>query len=472
MADPYDICVIGAGSAGLTVAAAAAQFGERVVLIEKGRMGGECLNTGCVPSKALIAAARHAHAFTAGEPFGIAAAKPDVDFAQVHRHVRGVIAAIAPHDSEERFEGLGVRVIRTAARFSDRQTIDAGGEPIRARRFVVATGSLPTVPGIPGLDQVSHVTSETIFDNSVLPRHLLVIGGGPVGLELAQAHRRLGSNVTVIEALEPLGKDDPELARVVLDRLEEEGVVVHAKSTVTRVGRNGEEIEAEFQRDGQKTRIAGSHLLIAVGRTPTMEGLGLDAAGIAFSTRGITVDKALKTTNPRVYAIGDVIGGPRFTHVAAYHAGLVVRNALFRLPVSASTDHIPWVTFTDPELAQVGLTEAAARERGEAVTVVRRAFRDNDRAHTERRTEGLIKVVVGRGGRIFGASIVGPEAGELIHVWALAIASRLTLRSLVGMVAPYPTLGEISRQAAVAHYAPLASNPWVRRLVGVLKWLP
>lgn len=472
MADPYDICVIGAGSAGLTVAAAAAQFGERVVLIEKGRMGGECLNTGCVPSKALIAAARHAHAFTTGEPFGIAAARPQVDFARVHQHVRGVIAAIAPHDSEERFEGLGVRVVRSAARFTDRQTIEAGGETITARRFVIATGSLPTVPAIPGLDQVSYFTNETIFDNSVLPRHLVVIGGGPVGLELAQAHRRLGSEVTVIEALEPLGKDDPELARVVLDQLQREGVVIHANSAVTQVARKGEEVGVEFERDGQRMWMTGSHLLVAVGRTANLEGLGLDTAGIAFSKRGITVDKGLKTTNHRVYAIGDAIGGLQFTHVAAYHAGLVVRSALFRLPVHASTDHIPWVTFTDPELAHVGVTEAAARERGEAVTVLRRSFRDNDRAQTECRTEGLIKVVAGRGGRILGASIVGPEAGELIHLWALAVASRLKLTSLVGMVAPYPTLGEMSRVAAVAHYAPLASNPWVRRLIGVLKWLP
>ncbi|HUF44657.1 MAG TPA: FAD-dependent oxidoreductase [Aestuariivirgaceae bacterium] len=470
MAIACDLCVIGAGSAGLAVAAAAAQFGERVVLIEKAKMGGDCLNYGCVPSKALIAAARQAYCVSAGGGFGIAAAEPRIDFAAVHDHVHGVIASIAPTDSQERFEKLGVRVIRAAARFTDPQTVVAGGEEIRARRFVIATGSTPAVPPIPGLDKVDYFTNETIFDNRTLLERLIVIGAGPVGLELAQAHRRLGCEVTVVEAMQPLANDDPELVQVVLERLAKEGVEIVARASVTRLARAGKAIEVTFTREDKSVTLSGSHLLIAAGRAPTVAGLGLEAAGIAYSKKGITVDAGLRTSNRKVYAIGDVTGGLQFTHVASYHAGLVIRNALFGLPVRASNDHIPRVTFTDPELAHVGLSEKEAKARGETVSVVSAPFRDNDRAQAERATEGLIKVVAGRRGRILGATIVGKGAGELILPWGLAISSRLTLKAMVDTVVAYPTMGEIGRRAAISHYSGLAENPWVRRLIGVVKW--
>lgn len=470
MADCFDLCVIGAGSAGLTVAAAAAQFGERVVLIERGKMGGDCLNYGCVPSKALIAAANHAHAVVAGKPFGIAAAKPEVDFAKVYDHVHGVIAAIAPHDSQERFERLGVKVIRAAGRFTDPGTVEAGGASIRARRFVIATGSSPAVPAIPGLGEVAFDTNETIFDHRTRPGRLIVIGAGSIGLELAQAHRRLGSEVVVIEAFEPLAREDPELVRVMLDRLVAEGVTIKARTRVLRVDGRGKELEVEIEHAGKTGRIGGDRLLVATGRKPNIEGLGLDVAGIEHSPRGITVDQGLRTTNRKVYAIGDVVGGLQFTHVAAWHAGLVLRSALFRLPVRASTDHIPRVTFTDPELVQVGLTEAEACKRGGQIDVLRWPFGDNDRAQAERRTEGLIKVVVGRRGRIVGAGIVGAHAGELIQPWGLAITSRLAIRSMVDMVVAYPTLSDITRRVAITRFAGLATDPWIRRLISVLKW--
>lgn len=470
MAIVCDLCVIGAGSAGLSVAAAAAQFGERVVLIEKAKMGGDCLNYGCVPSKAMIAAARHAHCVTAGASFGIVAAEPGIDFAAVHDHVHGVIAAIAPHDSQQRFESLGVQVIRSPAQFTDPRTVLAGGEEIRARRFVIATGSRPAVPAIPGLDAVEYFTNETVFDNRTAPQRLIVIGAGPVGLELAQAHRRLGCEVVVVEAREPLANEDAELVQPVLDQLSSEGVKIFASADVSRVARAGKAIEVTFTRKGKSATISGSHLLVATGRAPAVADLGLESAGIVYSNKGITVDARLRTSNRKVYAIGDVTGGLQFTHVASYHAGLVIKSALFGLPVRASNDHIPRVTFTDPELAHVGLTETQAKARGGTVSVLRSPFLGNDRAQAERRTEGLIKVVAGRRGRILGATIVGKGAGELILPWGLAISSRLTLKAMVDTVVAYPTMGEISRRAAIEQYSGLAANHWVRRLIRVVKW--
>ena len=350
-----DICVIGAGSGGLTVAAAAASFGVPVVLIEKGEMGGDCLNTGCVPSKALIAAAKHAHAFSTGAPFGIAAQVPGIDFAKVNAHVHDVIAGIAPHDSQERFEGLGVTVIRAEARFTDRDTVVAGDTTIKARRFVIAAGSSPAVPPIDGLVDVPYLTNETVFDLKECPQHLIIVGGGPIGMEMAQAHRRLGANVTVLEATKALPKDDPENAKIVLDTIRAEGVDLREGVTVKSVASDGAGVIVTVETgEGTEERIAGSHILVAAGRRPNLAGLNLEAAGIAADKKGITVDAGLRTSNRRAYAIGDIAGGLQFTHVAGYHAGLVIRSILFRLPVKVKTPIIPWVTYTDPELAQIG----------------------------------------------------------------------------------------------------------------------
>ncbi len=462
----YDIAVIGAGSGGLSVAAAAAQFGRKVVLFEKGKMGGDCLNYGCVPSKALIAAAKQAHGVRSGGKFGVAAQEPVIDFQAVHDYVHRVIAAIEPNDSQERFEKLGVHVVRAEARFRDRASIEADGKVYTARRFVIATGSRAAIPPIPGLAEVPYFTNETLFENTVRPAHLVVIGGGPVGLEMAQAHRRLGSRVTVIEALDPLGKDDPELTGVVIKALISEGVDILARTPVKSVHKTKAGIAVAT--DGRGT-IEGSHILVAAGRIANVEGLNLEVAGIAYTRTGITVDAGLKTTNRKVYAIGDVAGGLQFTHVAGYHAGLIIRNALFRLPVRNRTGIIPWVTYTDPELAHVGLTEAQARQQfGDAVKAVRWHFHDNDRAQTEGKTQGLVKAVIGKGGRILGAGIVGAQAGELIQPWVLAMSNGLKIKAFVNMVAPYPTLGEASRRAAIGYFSGLATNPWVRRVIGML----
>jgi pyruvate/2-oxoglutarate dehydrogenase complex dihydrolipoamide dehydrogenase (E3) component len=304
-----DICVIGAGSGGLSVAAAAAAFGVSVVLLEKGKMGGDCLNYGCVPSKALIASGKRAHAMRTSAPFGVLPHEPEIDFAAVNAHVKDVIAAIEPNDSVERFTGLGVQVIQAAGRFIDRKTVQAGETKIKARRFVIATGSSPFVPPIPGLDETPHFTNETLFDNTVRPDHLIIVGGGPIGMEMAQAHRRLGSQVTVLEGAKAMGKDDPELAKVVLDHLREDGVVIREGAKVSRVSGVTGDIEVTIETETGVETVSGSHLLMAVGRKPNVDGVGLDAAGIKFSPRGIEVNDSLVTSNKKVFAIGDVTGG-------------------------------------------------------------------------------------------------------------------------------------------------------------------
>jgi pyruvate/2-oxoglutarate dehydrogenase complex dihydrolipoamide dehydrogenase (E3) component len=460
-----DICVIGAGSGGLTVAAAVAAFGVPVVLIERGRMGGDCLNYGCVPSKALLAAGKQVAASAHAPAFGIAVTHPLVNFARVQTHVQGVIAAIAPNDSKERFTGLGVRVIEGEARFRDAATVVVGDIEIKARRVVIATGSSPALPPIPGLAETPHFTNETIFELTSCPAHLVVIGGGPIGLELAQAHRRLGAAVTVLEAATPLAKDDPECAAVVLDALAREGVVLRAGVKVARVEPDADKVRVIL--DGGET-LEASHLLVATGRTPNVAGLGLETAGIAYGPRGIVVDKRLRTSNRRVYAIGDAAGG-RFTHEANYHAGLVVRHALFRLPVRANPEAVPWVTFTDPELAHVGLTEVEARKRHRVIRVLRWPYHENDRAQAERETRGHIKVVTGKRGHVLGVTIVGRNAGEMITTWTLAISQNLTVRALMGVVVPYPTLSEIGKRAALSFYLRSAASAGVRKIITLLR---
>ena len=464
-----DLCVIGAGSGGLSMAAAAAAFGVSVVLVERGRMGGDCLNTGCVPSKALIAAGKAAHAVRRSAEFGVAAGEPAADMRKVMAHVHAVIAGIAPNDSVARFTALGVRVIKAEARFIDRRRVQAGDAVITARRFVVATGSSPFVPPIPGLDRVRYLTNESVFEISRLPKRLAVIGGGPIGMELAQAFMRLGSQVVVVEALAALGREDPEMAGVVLARLRAEGLDIREQTRVVAVepfGRGGVRLRVE-DAAGAGT-IEATDLLVAVGRKPNIEGLGLDLAGIATARAGITVDSRLRTSNRRVHAIGDVAGGPQFTHVAGYHAGLVARSILFRLGARVDLTAMPRATFTDPELAHVGMGEAEAREKGLLRQVQRWPFAENDRAQAERHTHGLVKIVAGRKGRLLGVTIAGAGASEAIALYALAIAKGMTLRDLAGFVVPYPTMAEAGKRAATASFAPLARKPAVRRLVRFL----
>jgi pyruvate/2-oxoglutarate dehydrogenase complex dihydrolipoamide dehydrogenase (E3) component len=466
-----DLLIIGAGSGGLSLAAGAVQMGADVVLLEDHKMGGDCLNYGCVPSKALIAAGKQAHTMRNGAKFGVANVEPQVDYGAAKDHVRNVIATIEPVDSQERFEGLGVRVIRERGHFLDETTVKAGEHKITARRVVVATGSSPFVPPIPGLENVPYLTNESLWDLRELPEHLLVIGGGPIGMEMAQAHLRLGSKVTVIEGMKALGKDDREAAAIVLERMRDEGMEIAEDAMAEEITGSEGDITVNT-KDGRS--FTGTHLLMAVGRSANTKDLNLEAAKIKFGRKGIEVDEQMKTSNKKVYAIGDVAGQLQFTHVAGYHAGVVIRSILFGVPSKTKQGHIPWTTYTDPELAQVGLTEAEARkEHDYKLEVVRFPYHENDRAIAEDKTTGFIKVMVVKG-RPIGATIVGAKAGDLIGVYALAIANRLKMSQVAGMIAPYPTMGEVSKRAAGAYFTPrLFGNDWIKKGVRLVqRFLP
>jgi Pyruvate/2-oxoglutarate dehydrogenase complex, dihydrolipoamide dehydrogenase (E3) component, and related enzymes len=449
-----DICVIGAGSGGLSVAAGAVQMGARVVLIEKDEMGGDCLNSGCVPSKALL------HGAASGMSF------PDA-----MTHVHQTISAIAPHDSQERFEGLGCTVIREAARFTSPKSVVAGDHSIKARRFVIATGSRPFVPPIPGLSDVPYLTNETLWDLSECPSHLLILGGGPIGMEMAQAFVRFGAEVTVIEAGCVLAREDEEAAAVVKQALISEGVRFLERAEVTQVVGQGGALTLTLS-NGQ--RISGSHLLVATGRRANAEELGLEHADVDCARDGICTGANLRTSNRRIYALGDVLADhPRFTHVAGYQAGVAIRGLLFGLPAKLCEDHIPHATYTDPELAQIGLTEAEARQvHGDKLEVVRTEFSGNDRAiATGRAGPGFIKLMVVKS-RPVGATIVGPEAGELIALWSLAISTKLKMSRIAGMIAPYPTLAELNKRVTSAYFTPrLFDNRKLKRVVQAIQRL-
>ena len=463
-----DLCVIGAGAAGLTVAAGAAQMGADTVLIEKGRMGGDCLNYGCVPSKSLLAAAHAAADMRHAGRFGIGAQEPAIDLGAVSDHVERVIASIAPQDSVERLEGLGVRVLQAEARFSGPREVVTDGARVRARRFVLATGSSPTAPPVPGLDAVAYHTNETIFTCREPLRHLVIAGGGPIGVELAQAFRNLGVPVTVIEMLDILPRDDPELVDIVRVRLRRDGVRLLERARIVQAEARAAGPAVAIEQGGGTEWIVGSHLLLATGRKPDLEGLGLEAAGIAHGPGGITVDARLRTTNRRVFAIGDAAGGPQLTHVASYHAGIVIRNILFRLPAKTDYRALVRVIYTDPELAAVGLDEGAAQEQEGGIRILRWPFAECDRARAERTTDGLIKVIASRKGRILGAGIVGPHAGELIQPWVLAIEQRLRIGAMAKVMVPYPSLGEVGKRAAGSYFAPTLFSPRTRKIVRLL----
>ena len=467
-----DFCVIGAGSAGLVAAAGAAKLGQKVVLIEGHRMGGDCLNTGCVPSKALLAAAHRAASIRQGQRFGVIA-EPQIDFVKVKAHIQATIAGIAPHDSEERFLGLRVEVIRDYARFIDPEHVEVGGKTVSARYFIIATGSRPAIPDLPGLSQTDYLTHETLFDLPELPRHLLVLGGGPIGCEFAQAFRRFGSAVTLIQNGRLLPRDDAEAVALLRSQFLADGIALRegAKAVgAESADGKGVRLRLHDPLTGYRETVEGSHLLIATGRIADISALGLDAAGVRYGPAGIVVDRRLRTSNSRIYAIGDVIGPPQFTHRAAYHAGLVLRHALFRLPVDRNARPCPWVTYTDPEIAQLGASEADLQGYP-GLQVIRLPFARSDRARAEGVEAGLLKVMTDRKGRILGVTIAGSGAGELLHPWILAQSEGLRLRSLLKGIFPYPTLGELSRAAAGDFYEPLLSDRKTRTLLKILRWL-
>ncbi|MGB5970610.1 MAG: FAD-dependent oxidoreductase [Spirulinaceae cyanobacterium] len=466
MAVEYDVVVIGGGSGGLVVASVAAQLKAKVALVEKDRLGGDCLWYGCVPSKSLIHAARSAYEVKHAARFGVHTEGVKIDFAQANSHVQKVIAAIEPNDSPERFRGLGVEVIFGSGQFLDSKTFVVGNRQLKARAFVIATGSRPSAPPITGLEEAGYLTNEQVFSLQELPESLAIIGAGPIGCELGQSFHRLGAEVTIIASRQHiLHKEDPEAAEVVERQLESEGIRILKASRAEKV----EVIE------GKKCVIAGDEkvlveeILVAAGRAPNVETLNLEAAGVKYDKKGIKVNEKLQTSNNRIYACGDVIGGYQFTHVAGYEGGVAATNALF-LPFSkANYEVIPWATFTDPELARVGLTEEQARKRyGDDIYINKQEFADVDRAQAEGATAGFCKIITKGNGEILGAHIVGASAGELIHEVVLAMANKLKVSALKG-IHIYPTLTEVNAKAALK----LTKQKYAKneRLQGILQKL-
>ena len=453
-----DIVVIGAGAAGLSVAAGASQMGANVVLFEKGVMGGDCLNVGCVPSKALLAAGHAAHSVRRSGRYGVDASVDAVDWGRVSAHVKGAIAAIAPLDSVERYEGLGVRVIQAEARFTGPREITGGGVAVTAKYIVLATGSRPAVPPIPGLSDVPHLTNETIFDLPACPQHLIVLGGGPIGCELAQAHARLGAKVTLIEAQTLLGNDDPEAAEIIRRALISEGITLHEGTKATAVAApQDHQIAVTVEGPEGISTVSGSHLLVAVGRSVSFDGLDLEAGNVGVGERGaLRLDAGLRSnTNSRVFAVGDAAGGMQFTHVAGSHASTLIKKLLFKLPARAITaDHVPRVTYTDPELAQIGPTETVLWYKRVRFEVLRWALAENDRATAEADREGFVKLLIAPNGRILSATLVGTGVGETLSVLILAISRKMKVGDIAPLVVPYPTSAEIVKRAAGSWYVP------------------
>lgn len=467
MAYEYDLVIIGGGSAGLVVASAAAQLKAKVALIERDRLGGDCLWYGCVPSKSLIHASRIAYQVKNSARFGIDVPNTEVDFAKAIGHVQNAIAAIQPHDSPERFTSLGVEVIFGTGQFVDRQTFQINHRQLKARNFVIATGSRPAIPAITGLQEAGYITNEQVFNLTDRPQSLAVIGGGPIGCELGQAFSRLGSQVTIIASRDNLlPKEDPEAAEIIRAQFESEGIRVITKTRVEKI-----EIAAgKKQVWTGNEKIAVDEILIATGRQPNVELLNLEAAGVEFDKKAVKVNEKLQTTNPRIYACGDVIGGYQFTHVAGYEASVVLKNALFFPLTKANYRVVPWATFTDPELARVGLIEGQAREKyGDDIYILKQEFADVDRAQAEATTKGFAKIITRSNGELLGATIVGSSAGELIHEVVLAMSYKLKVSALSGIIHVYPTLAEVNSKAALQlTKQKYANNPILQNLLNKL----
>lgn len=430
----HDVIVIGGGTAGLVSAAGAAALGARVALVERERLGGDCLWTGCVPSKALIAAARKQHLTGRG------------GWLEAVAWMREARTRVAHHDDPERFRAMGVDVVFSRARLAGAGGVEVGDRMLRSKRIVIATGSSPTAPPIPGLEETGYLTHLTAFEQATLPPSITILGGGPIGLEFAQTYARLGAKVTVLELLpEVLPNEDAEVGRYLRERLQDEGLVVRTGFRAATVAREGA-AKVVYSVDGEK--VPADELFVATGRRPNTADLEADRAGVALERGAVHVNARLETTQRGIWAAGDVTGRLQFTHVADYMARIVVQNALTPLKAKASYRVVPWVTYTDPEVARVGLTEAEATSRGERVEVFRSDFADLDRAIVDGATAGFAKIVTRCNGRILGATIVGRGAGELIMEIVLAMRFGVPLQKLDGVIHPYPTMSEIVKRTA------------------------
>ena len=451
----YNLVVLGAGTAGLVTAAGAAGLGAKVALVEKYLMGGDCMIVGCVPSKAVIRSSRAAFDTREAGHFGVqVAAAPQVDFSVVMERMRKLRADISPHDSAERFVKLGVDVFLGEANFASLDTVQVAGQTLRFKRAVIATGARALQPPIPGLTEAGYLTNETVFNLTERPARLAVIGGGPIGCELAQAFQRLGSQVTLLHKnAHLLDREDTEAAAIVQSAFIREGVAVRLNARITRIERNGSEKLVYYEAQGKEERIAVDEILAGAGRAPNVEGLNLEAVGVQYDPRkGVLVNDCLQTTNPRIYAAGDVCLAWKFTHAADFSARIVIQNALFLGRKKAGALTMPWCTYTDPEIAHVGLYEREARERGVAVDTYVREFKEVDRAVLDGEEDGFVKIHVKKGrDEIVGATIVARHAGEMISEISVAMAARLGLSKLASVIHPYPTQAEAIRQCGDAY---------------------
>jgi pyruvate/2-oxoglutarate dehydrogenase complex dihydrolipoamide dehydrogenase (E3) component len=448
----YDIGVIGGGAAGLTVTSGAAQLGAKTLLIEKEKeLGGDCLHFGCVPSKTLIKTARVFHLMKSAKRFGLPAVDPPpVDFRKVKQRIQSVISTIQKHDSEERFCKLGARVLIGEPRFIDNHSVSLDNTTYSARKWVIATGSSPEVPPVPGLRDVGFVTNKQLFSLERLPESMIILGAGPIATEMAQAFCRLGTDVHVIQRSgQILSREDKDMADGVMDVLTSEGVTFHLNSSVVSVKRDGEKKAVTIRgKDGKETDLRAETLLVALGRKPNTEDLGLEGIGILSDQSGIEVDSRMRTSLPHIYAAGDVTGKHQFTHAAGYEGGIVVSNAIFHLPRKADYTWLPWCTYTDPELASMGMNEKRAREAGIKCSVWAEAFHDNDRSLAEDETVGRLKMILDEKERLVGVQIFGPHAGELLNEWVAVVNGNIKLSTLAAAVHPYPTMGEINKKVA------------------------
>ena len=447
----FDIGIIGGGSAGLTIAAGAAQLGAKTLLIEKEKeLGGDCLHFGCVPSKTLINTARVYHQMKNAQAYGLPEADvPPVDFSRVVERIRSVIGAIQKHDSSERFCGLGARVEFGNPVFVDEHAVSLDGIPYTAKNWVIATGSSPVIPPIPGLDRTPFNTNREIFYLERLPKSMIIIGGGPIGIEMGQAFSRLGTTVTVVEmggAILP--KEDKDMADLVMGVLQAEGVRFRLDATVLRAVKAGAEQEVVIKTGDATETLCAEALLVAAGREANLKGLGLEIIGVDFDRRGLKLDERLRTTQKHIYGAGDVTGGYQFTHAAGYEGGVVVTNAVFHLPRKVDYTYLPWCTYTDPELASIGINEKAAQDAGIKYSVWAEDFRGNDRSLAEGEATGKIKMLLNEKEKPIGVQILGPRAGDLLAEWVAVFNGKTALSTLASAVHPYPTLGEINKKVA------------------------
>ena len=468
MADyDYDIGVVGGGAAGLTVTAGAAQAGAKTILIEKEKnLGGDCLHYGCVPSKTLIRTAHVYHLMRNSREFGLPGVDlPPVDFREVAKRIQSVIDTIQQHDSEERFCKLGAKVEFGDPSFVDEHSVQLNGKTVSAKNWVLSTGSSPAAPPIEGLDKTPYLTNKDIFSLDQLPKSLIILGGGPIGIEMAQAFCRLGSKVTVIQrSSQILSKEDKDMANMVMEILQSEGVRFYLNSSILRVNDLGDEREVTI-KDGSNTMITlkGEKILVALGRVANIVGLGLEGLGIEFSSKGIHLDRRLRTKHKHIYAAGDVTGQYQFTHAAGYEGGVVFTNAIFHLPRKVDYPFLPWCTYTDPELASIGMNEKAAEAAGTEYSVWTEEFKDNDRSLAEGERVGKIKMILDSKEKLLGVQILGPQAGELLSEWVAVLNGKMKLSTLASAVHPYPTLGEISKRVVGNFFSPKIFSERVRK---------